>query len=470
MTRIAYTYYFLFNIIAACFFAVYLYVSYLQEKSLVIERTKLTSLLISEWIKGAFNTSDYVLRDIVERVPVSELKYPAQNSLEHARISAFINKKSKILPYISGVGLNDNKCIITHGSSIIGFDASEREWCYIPMKNSNMDTYVSNMFMSNINEMMVVQSRKFPDNKGLAGLGVNLDFFSQWIKKVSVGKNGVVAISDAHLNLVARKPELPDMLGKKVSSPVFNRLISSEEPYQSYSGSSPLDSEDRLYSIRKIDNLPFFVIVGEANRDWLGSWHKQIVISILITFLLWGMAWVILQHYLRIVSQKKELEEISVTDQLTNLYNRHKLNEVLESEINRSERVNYIFGLIILDIDNFKDVNDIHGHNVGDSVLIELSLLLKKSLRVSDTLGRWGGEEFVIIVPQGDNGRERALAEKLRVAVEKHTFTTVAKMTASFGVATYRKGESINSLIKRADDGLYQAKKNGRNQVGVENV
>jgi len=220
--------------------------------------------------------------------------------------------------------------------------------------------------------------------------------------------------------------------------------------------------------VRKVDSLPFIIIVGEADRDWLAGWYKQVVISIFITLLLWGMAWMILRHYLQVLSHQRELEKISVTDQLTGLYNRHKLNEVLESELHRAERIKTTFGIIILDIDNFKKVNDVYGHNVGDSVLQELAILLKKTLRITDTLGRWGGEELLIIVPQGDIANEQLLAEKLRLKIEKHIFTTVNHITTSFGVAIYNEGDSIISLIKRADDALYHAKRNGRNQVSIQ--
>jgi diguanylate cyclase (GGDEF)-like protein len=461
-------YYLLFNIIIGSFFGVYLYLSYSQEKSLVMARTTLTSLLISEWIKGAFIASDYVLREIVETVPVSALTFPASDPFQHAKISAFIDKKRKTIPYANGVGLNNANCIVTHTPSVVGFDASQREWCYVPMNNTYMDSYVSNMFLSNINEMMVIQVRKFADNQGLAGLGVNLDFFYQWLKKVNVGKHGSVAIADIKLSLLARQPEIADTLGNPIHSSILEKFIHSKQLNRSFSETSPLDKEQRLYSVRKVDGLPFLIIVGEADRDWLAGWYKQVVISIFITLLLWAMAWIILRHYLQMMNHKTALEKISVTDQLTGLYNRYKLNQVLDSELHRAERIKSTFGIIILDIDNFKKVNDVYGHNVGDSVLQELAILLKKTLRITDTLGRWGGEELLIIVPEGSLINEKLLAEKLRVKIEKHTFTTVNRITTSFGVAIYNEGDSIIGLIKRADDALYHAKRNGRNQVSTQ--
>lgn len=470
MKKRFYTYYLVFNILIASFFCIYLYNSYIQKKSLVNEQTKLTSLLISEWIKGSFLASDYILRDIIDNVPISALKYPATNQSEHNRISKLIIKKSQTLPHSNGVGLNNENCIITHTPSIVGFDANKREWCYKPMNNPKIKTYVSNMFMSNINEMMVIQVRKFPNNKGLAGIGVDLSFFSQWLEKVNVGENGIIAILDSNLNLLARQPSLSEALGKEVKSRILKDFIASDKKNISDINALTFDNEERLYSIRKIENLPFIVVIGEAHKDWLDNWYKQLFVSILITLLLWVMAWIILRHYNYILNQKIELERISITDQLTKLYNRYKLNEVLQNEFNRANRINYNFGVIIIDIDNFKKINDIYGHNIGDKVLKELAKLLKENIRVSDTLGRWGGEEFLIIIPKGEDKNEEILAEKLRSKIEKHSFSEIPKLTASFGISRYKKGDTISKIIKNADDSLYEAKRNGRNQVKMNNI
>jgi diguanylate cyclase (GGDEF)-like protein/PAS domain S-box-containing protein len=165
------------------------------------------------------------------------------------------------------------------------------------------------------------------------------------------------------------------------------------------------------------------------------------------------------------ITDKKTIEYISEHDKLTNLYNRTKLDKVLESEYSRSQRYNSLFSIILIDIDHFKSVNDTYGHLVGDSVLIELAEILQSSVRESDTLGRWGGEEFLIICPQTDLSGVKELAEHIRKKVEQHTFETVGKNTISIGVSQLDTEDDIESLIKRADDCLYEAKDCGRNCV-----
>ncbi len=160
-----------------------------------------------------------------------------------------------------------------------------------------------------------------------------------------------------------------------------------------------------------------------------------------------------------------ELERLSVTDKLTNIYNRIKLDEVILSQLNRADRYNENFGIMIIDVDYFKQVNDTYGHQVGDTTLIEISKLLQGSIRKSDTLGRWGGEEFVIICPHTDLKGLHELANHIREKIAKHNFPVIGNKTASFGITIYKEEDNLEKLINRADEALYKAKENGRNRV-----
>ena len=156
----------------------------------------------------------------------------------------------------------------------------------------------------------------------------------------------------------------------------------------------------------------------------------------------------------------------SRTDALTKLNNRRKLDEVLAFEIKQSSRYQNPFAFILIDIDYFKTVNDTHGHLVGDRVLVELAELLQNCLRTTDIAGRWGGEEFIIILPQQKRLHAQQLAEKLRNTICSHRFTDAnITITASFGISEYLPGDSAASLVKRADDALYEAKRFGRNRI-----
>ncbi len=167
----------------------------------------------------------------------------------------------------------------------------------------------------------------------------------------------------------------------------------------------------------------------------------------------------------KIQKMNEKLVELSIKDSLTNICNRRKLDEVLRYEYSIAKKQNIDFSVILLDLDNFKCINDTFGHNAGDQVLIEIAHILKINIRKCDTVGRWGGEEFLIICPESNLNLALELAEQLRKTIENHRFSVINHTTSSFGVSTYREGDTIDTIINRADKGLYKAKDNERNRV-----
>ncbi len=171
-----------------------------------------------------------------------------------------------------------------------------------------------------------------------------------------------------------------------------------------------------------------------------------------------------------IVTQKMQLDELIKTDRLTGAMNRHGLNQELERGFNQFFRYKNIFSILLIDADHFKKVNDVHGHNIGDKVLVSLAAELKKNVRSSDIVGRWGGEEFIVILPMTPLEGAMVSAEKLRAVVENMLVTndsdTRVPVTISIGVSTMDTAiVNTEALVSLADQALYQAKKGGRNQV-----
>lgn len=166
-----------------------------------------------------------------------------------------------------------------------------------------------------------------------------------------------------------------------------------------------------------------------------------------------------------IVKLRDEIIKLSETDKLTQLYNRYKLDDALEKEFKRTKRTLIPFAVILLDIDHFKLVNDRFGHQTGDIILRELAAVLKNSIRSTDMVGRWGGEEFIFILPDTDEIGAMQLAEKIRKQISDTDFPNPEKITGSLGVTVYRGDSSIATIISRADQALYAAKHRGRNQV-----
>ena len=163
-----------------------------------------------------------------------------------------------------------------------------------------------------------------------------------------------------------------------------------------------------------------------------------------------------------------EIKKISITDKLTGLYNRHHLDSLLVDIQGIINRYDTNYGLILVDIDDFKNINDTYGHQVGDVILKELSILLKNSVRETDTVGRWGGEEFLIILPSISRESIITLSNNIREKIEKNTFSTIKNMTASFGSSLIKKNDNAISFISRTDKALYKAKRKGKNRVEIE--
>lgn len=172
------------------------------------------------------------------------------------------------------------------------------------------------------------------------------------------------------------------------------------------------------------------------------------------------------------ISDKKRIELLSITDPLTKLFNRHKFNEVFENMLMRRHwNDGYTFGFIIADIDYFKEVNDAFGHQAGDKALVNAAQIFTQTIRSGDVLARWGGEEFVFLLPDVDKEKVLHVAEKLRMAIANNHVEGIGEITISLGVCIYKEGDTQESMLARADRGLYKAKEEGRNLVKfVDNV
>jgi diguanylate cyclase (GGDEF)-like protein/PAS domain S-box-containing protein len=165
---------------------------------------------------------------------------------------------------------------------------------------------------------------------------------------------------------------------------------------------------------------------------------------------------------------KKALEIMAVEDPLTHLYNRRYMMDQLSKEAERFERYETPFTIIICDIDYFKSINDAYGHNCGDQILVSLSQVLKNALRKIDVLSRWGGEEYLILLPEVDLEAGIFVANRLREIIEKRVFhylDEILHLTMTFGVASFKTGDTIETLIKNADDALYRGKNSNKNCV-----
>lgn len=210
------------------------------------------------------------------------------------------------------------------------------------------------------------------------------------------------------------------------------------------------------------ENVGYLVFYNEDSV--YHSYGKSIIINSIFILVLWVCILVSIFLYYR---SKEQMYKMTYYDKLTNVYNRNKLYEYIQNEIERNKRYDTDFSIIMFDIDYFKRINDNYGHITGDSVLKEISDLVKNNIRIIDSLFRFGGDEFIILLPNTKLDNAEKVAEKIRVGIinKKYFAEVVENITLSLGVTQYKNDQTSEQLIKRADDMLYKAKEKGRNKV-----
>jgi diguanylate cyclase (GGDEF)-like protein len=227
-------------------------------------------------------------------------------------------------------------------------------------------------------------------------------------------------------------------------------------------------------SRRYAEHTPWSLVMVTPNEGLFANRVLGIIITLLVAVMtliyLFGRDRSLrdsihMERRLELQALARDLRFKATTDGLTGLHNRSKFDEALAGEILRSERYATPFALLLYDVDHFKAVNDTYGHQIGDRVLIQLSQLVAERIRATDLLARWGGEEFMVLAPGADGAMAAHLADQLRRAIGQMEFDGVGKVTCSFGVAQYVAGDTVESLIGRADVALYRAKLGGRDRV-----
>lgn len=212
--------------------------------------------------------------------------------------------------------------------------------------------------------------------------------------------------------------------------------------------------------------LPQHII---QHAQYSNSYTLRLILSFLtMSFLSALYEYSRMQSYKNALELSRQYQDLAMRDPLTKLANRRNAATILEQEKSRLQRNNEPLSVLLCDLDHFKLVNDKYGHNGGDMVLTELSTLFKEQVRQQDCVARWGGEEFLIILPQTSAEQANIIAEKIRSSVEQHTVNFLSQqinVTISIGISQLSEDQSIDELINTADKCLYQAKTLGRNRV-----
>jgi len=206
-------------------------------------------------------------------------------------------------------------------------------------------------------------------------------------------------------------------------------------------------------------------LVGASDVTIVKYWQRHYIPLTAILLFIAGYALWEYRAHRQAEIERQRLEKIAISDALTGAFNRHYLIEETNGEIAKPRRYGQKIGLLLLDIDHFKHINDEFGHTAGDQILKELVMRAKGQLRETDMLARWGGEEFLILLPHCTLDDTLGLAEKLRKSIADNPFPEVGSVQISIGASEYRPGETFIEWLNRTDRAMYLAKSEGRNTV-----
>ena len=232
---------------------------------------------------------------------------------------------------------------------------------------------------------------------------------------------------------------------------------------------NPIDGTDRLVAHSRVLDFPLVVAVSASLEDVLVPWWRHavllVVLALFVSVACLLLAATLMRSLRSEAAARHELEHLMLTDPLTGTGNRRLLMLRLEDEVQRAQRYARPLTAVFLDLDHFKQVNDKHGHDVGDTALVEVATCIKARLRQSDHVARFGGEEFVLLLTETPLDAALPLVEHIRTTISTlHVHGLPGRITASAGLAQWRDGEAGEDLLRRADQALYQAKATGRNR------
>lgn len=374
--------------------------------------------------------------------------------------------------------------VIDSRSALPGkLNLSGRDYFTIQQQSADAGLFISKPFSPYLarTEMSVGLSQRLTDSQGkFAGIVVGtlrLNYFRRLFDGMTLGDHGSITLVRPDGTVLMRRPYNQEEIGRSIAGvPSFKPLIQAEQG--SYIGTAALDGAKRLYSFKHIGKYPLIVVVGLATEDIYAEWKRRAwaigSAVALLDFLIVVVSVMFAKQFRKRLEMENQLQLLANTDSLTGVGTRRVLDSALDAEWLRARRNKQGLSVLMVDADNFKSFNDNYGHSTGDRALRTIARCIVENIRrPGDIVGRYGGEEFCVLLPNTDLQGAFQVAEMIRAAVlatNKENFgSQTGRLSVSIGVAAFdgnaQPGDSPDQLVHMADQRLYEAKAAGRNTV-----
>ena len=343
---------------------------------------------------------------------------------------------------------------------------------------SHKGFYIANPVISRVTGKwgipISVPIEKSGGNIAVLFAAIELDRIANAFDGQRLKPSGSIAVFRNDGTLLFRSPMSDTLEGISIAQSADWKNYLSVQPKGIFtSQQSPLDHVTRMVSHAQSGNYPLVLVVTKGMDDMLASWVLQTrilcVVTLLISAFAVGISYVLSRSMSSEIAARSELERLMLTDPLTGVGNRRLLDQRIDEEIVRAQRYKRSITAVFFDVDHFKAINDQYGHKFGDMVLKRIADSLSGSLRQSDFVGRYGGEEFVVLMVETAIDQAWTLVERMRQGIENLSMPELPQgVTVSAGLAQWRPEESAEALLQRSDQALYRAKAQGRNRSCID--
>lgn len=364
-------------------------------------------------------------------------------------------------------------------------NVAESDYFKVHRDSRDVGLYISHPFEASKDDVgtSIALSRRLEHSDGsFAGVVVGtmrLNYFRKLFSGMNLGTSGSMALMLSDGAILMRLPYDTKAVGRSLKG-TANYTRFSQAKSGDFFGTAAIDGVQRWYTFRHINNFPLILDVALATQDIYAEWRRRawIIGSLvgIVDLVIIILAVLFALQLRRRLATEVELQSLARTDVLTGLQNRRAFDEVAQIEWHRAQRMNMPLSLLLIDVDHFKDFNDLYGHPAGDDALAAVARCIEQGTRrPGDTAARYGGEEFVVLLPAASWDGANQVAEHIRTAVQalgrQHRASIHQVVTVSIGVVctTERRYTTLRAFITAADEALYAAKGGGRNQVACAN-